>query len=196
MNSALGDYLVDRETGQPEVREGNKYKLEPGDFERWYTFTTLGDGEVGSAIGISAGASEMASLRPWTSSDGPILIGGPEDPKDLLEFNLAVFADRMGSDGAIAEAVLGLDVTGAGGATVTLNITATHGTDGADVHETQVDLTGATSINADLTEAVNAALAAGHRKLGVRVAKASQGGIGALQLNPRRRVDRPGPGAA
>jgi len=61
MNSALGDYLVDRETGQPEARDG---ELAAGQIERWYTFTTLGDGEVGNVLRVTTALPEMPQPRP------------------------------------------------------------------------------------------------------------------------------------
>ncbi|MCX7893546.1 MAG: PA14 domain-containing protein, partial [Burkholderiales bacterium] len=95
-----GDFLVDNGTGRPEVFQDppgtpdNKirFSLLEGEAERWYKFTTLGDGQPGNAIRItpeaidgfvapidSASSAVVAlptvvgnSLVSWTSLDGAI----------------------------------------------------------------------------------------------------------------------------
>ncbi|MCW5626673.1 MAG: FG-GAP repeat protein, partial [Burkholderiales bacterium] len=58
-----GDYLVDTNTGRPEVFESldingdgiDDFVLQSGESQKWYRFTTLGDGENGNVIRVGAG---------------------------------------------------------------------------------------------------------------------------------------------
>jgi len=69
-----GDYLADRGTGQPAVfadqdlnedgeLDASRYTLGMGEAERWYKFTTLGDGQPGSQLQLLTAAEAERLLR-------------------------------------------------------------------------------------------------------------------------------------
>jgi hypothetical protein len=110
-----GDFLVDRNTGQPvrflDANGSQSYTLPAGTSERWYTFTTLGDGSAGKylRVGPAAELSETlqltgayATLQPtgntYAVSSG-LQVGGAANRLAVLEFNLARFL-RFAADPA------------------------------------------------------------------------------------------------
>src|SRR5207247_7684754 len=69
-----GDFLVEKSTRRPEVFDGtapggldidgdgrNDFALQPGQAERWYRFTTLGDGRGGDQITVTPASEGPAT---------------------------------------------------------------------------------------------------------------------------------------
>ena len=100
-NSALGAFLVNRETGLAEHREGS---LSPTTPEVWYRFTTLGDGFDSDTIRLSPGASGTYTLRPGSGHEAPRTFGGAGDASATLAFDLTIVADLLGSADALVDA--------------------------------------------------------------------------------------------
>jgi hypothetical protein len=82
-----GDFLVDKGTGRAEVFESldidgdglNDFVLRTGDTERWYRFTTLGDGKPGNAIRITPGALDTF-IRPAAPQAATATLTTPPGP--------------------------------------------------------------------------------------------------------------------
>jgi hypothetical protein len=115
-----GDFLVDDGSGQPVVFEGqdidgdgkNDFLIPVGQEERWYRFTTLGDGQAGDQIRLTkvAEAAHTVHLNGTDAArliqlvtgafqvdQGPISIGDEDEPDmAILEFDLSAFLDRPG----------------------------------------------------------------------------------------------------
>ncbi|HMB74382.1 MAG TPA: FG-GAP-like repeat-containing protein, partial [Gammaproteobacteria bacterium] len=94
-----GDYLVDEGTGRPAEFSS---AFAPGTSERWFRFTTLGDGRSGNAIVLSPGYEDVQRIAPTvtdSSADGRI-----------LEFDLGAFFDQAADPAALERVLLQLSV--------------------------------------------------------------------------------------
>ncbi|MEX0585445.1 MAG: LamG domain-containing protein, partial [Pirellulales bacterium] len=77
--SGSGDFLVDRATGQPALFDS---QLAAGQAEKWFQFTTLGDGEPGDHVLLSPDArptstSSMLALAAGTIGAQPAVVPPP-----------------------------------------------------------------------------------------------------------------------
>ena len=84
-----GSFLVDTGIGRPDefydpdldnngVLDSTRYTLLPGEGQKWYRFTTLGDGELGTMIRLTPAASAGMTTR-LSGHDG-VISGGLVDP--------------------------------------------------------------------------------------------------------------------
>jgi ELWxxDGT repeat protein/VCBS repeat-containing protein len=96
-----GDFLVDEGTGRPaEFTSG----FAPGESERWFRFTTLGDGRSGNVIALTAGFEPAQSLAPVDT------LSTPQADAHLLEFDLGAFLDQVADPAALERVLLQLAV--------------------------------------------------------------------------------------
>jgi len=89
-----GDFLVDEGTGRPYEQAGS---FAPGESERWFRFTTLGDGRSGNAIVLGPGLEGVQTVAPTAF--------GSANDASILEFDLGAFLDQA-ADPALLERVL------------------------------------------------------------------------------------------
>ena len=118
-----GSFLVGK--GTTEVFTGlADFVLAPGQRERWYRFTTLGDGQPGNVIRVTPGAEDPQFLVAvddgsiifdpaggivGQTSGARVLGGGRRS--GVLEFDLGAFLDQMGTLSPLQKAQLLLDAS-------------------------------------------------------------------------------------
>ncbi|MFT5526534.1 MAG: hypothetical protein ACI9HK_004511, partial [Pirellulaceae bacterium] len=72
-----GSFVVERSNGRPEVFDngGQGYSLDTGTGERWFSFTTLGDGRGGNWLEISAGfVADLLGVQGFVHNTGQSII--------------------------------------------------------------------------------------------------------------------------
>ena len=108
-----GDYLVDRATGQPESFTRS---LSGSQSEKWFKFTTLGDGLPGNSIGVTTSGIKPINLAPQfagtlkltdgsavapaianTVSVGPLVKDGPRNVA-IFEYDLSPLQRLLADD--------------------------------------------------------------------------------------------------
>jgi ELWxxDGT repeat protein len=127
-----GDFLIDRGTGRPELFQGmdingdgqDDFVLQVGQSDRWYRFTTLGDGAAGDQIRLLTGAVASTTtgvsgtggtLTPSGGSfvvntaAGTIQIGGSVNSLGVMEYDLSGFLDYAERTDSITRVELALD---------------------------------------------------------------------------------------
>ncbi|MFV2068932.1 MAG: hypothetical protein ACC645_18355, partial [Pirellulales bacterium] len=133
-----GDFLVDRGTGQPAVfadadfdQDGNldtdRYTLAGGQTERWYKFTTLGDGWPGHQLRAMPPAEEARALRiepvdglildPFGNpqvddQSDPLPLGGGASSQLVMEFDLSSLLPYLDELAPLTSFELQLDYRG------------------------------------------------------------------------------------
>jgi len=208
-----GDFLADLATGQPvtfgSLAGDPDFTLNPGQVERWYRFTTLGDGSRGDLLRLSPGAlnvttqflsplvEESLNIDPAPVSQSTnLLVGrsGSTDVAEMLEFDLSPYLGYRNNPAMLQEVLLRLAYQGSfnvGSSSLQISvldaeadgvITAEDGTGAATLAQSVslAAVSGSGVLQANLTAAVRTALAAGKTRLGLRLA--IPGTTGQLQL--------------
>jgi hypothetical protein len=194
--SGSGDFLVQENDGQPFLHTDI---LPPGDeSEKWFQFSTLGDGQPGDQLQISpqprpaethslpvtAGVLEDVSgeHQPIFGSTS-LEVGGTESKITVLELDLSPWISLMDDPSAVEAALLPLDfqVTGSLNVPLVESVLLEEGdavvtaADANALAQSTKNLTlspdagGAGRVTLDLTDAVRTALDAGKTRLTVRL---------------------------
>jgi len=95
-----GDFLVDEGTGRPAEFSST---FAPGESERWFRFTTLGDGRSGNAIALTAGFEPAQSVAPVDTLS-------TAQGAHILEFDLGAYLDQIADPAALHSVILHLAV--------------------------------------------------------------------------------------
>jgi Ca2+-binding RTX toxin-like protein/Leucine-rich repeat (LRR) protein len=206
--TGAGDFLVDPATGQPvnfhdPDASSSNYTIPANQTERWYQFSTLGDGLPGNQIRLTPGAENVrnivvtgqdATLTPTAGSYAvstagtTLLVGGQPAKIGIMELDLSQFLDEAFQPADIETAILTLGYLNASispGQTFRVSILNGEG-DGivspadATAAATLVDQETLTPFqlpsgvfSIDLTDAVRAALQAGKTRLTLRLETSS-----------------------
>ncbi len=207
--SGSGSFLVDRATGQPETFN---LQLEAGQAERWFRFTTLGDGQPGDHALLSPEFHSAAPAPLFAIGTGTLTAGapsptaGPTDPITLqanskigiLEFDIAQLLGDLDNPAAISAIQLQLQlnsVVRSAGDSLRVSLINREG-DGwlnavdatATATATLLGTFGLQSLTVpglltmDVRSAVLAALAAGHTRITLRLDIQSPGAPGSLVI--------------
>ena len=108
--SGSGAFVVDRATGQPATFNS---QLGGGQAERWFRFTTLGDGQPGDHILLSPESNSAAAVSLFARGMGTLINGvpsstaNPGDPitvqagsrSGILEFDISQLLGDLNSTG-------------------------------------------------------------------------------------------------
>ncbi len=204
--SGSGDFLVDRATGNPIVfrrtaEDDLRFTLAAGELEKWYRFTTLGDGLPGHRVRIGAEgmagftardfqATSVALSNPggFFAAPGPdtiLVVGGPQQQQLFYTFDLSMLLPYIDHP-ELLTATLRPGTLGGGLTTAGLRFELlAERPDLRDPAASDVTATGITLSLADggLTQALREALAAGLTRLTVRVTSTVGAGLPSIQ-NP------------
>lgn len=132
--SGVGDFLINLGTGRPEqftdldvngdgIPDTNNFTLFPGT-DRWYQFSTLGDGQSGNMIRLTPGTQDTNPTIPATDQDtliptgggytvgttGPIQVGGENNRLGAFEFDLANLLSYRNNTAGIGQVDLVLPI--------------------------------------------------------------------------------------
>ena len=121
VNSSLGPFVVDRQTGTIIFEDGTDLTLLPGDAERWYRFTTQGDGLAGNSVRVGPETDADQTLNPISadtlrpdgtvSAAGVAQAGGESDSRARVTFDLGVFRDAVVDPTTLQSAILSLGLS-------------------------------------------------------------------------------------
>jgi len=130
--TGIGDVLVDPGTGRPVrfadldvdgdgVLDTFEYTLTAGESERWYRFTTAGDGKPGNTIRLLPEAHPYPTVAlggaagRLTGESGGVIddkliitVGGPEGYPGIFEFDLSDYLEQVGNPDSIGKVELSI----------------------------------------------------------------------------------------
>ena len=200
-----GDFLVDLGTGQPDIFEladlngdfVDDFALQDGEFEKWYRFTTLGDGQAGNAVRLSPafGAPTAIVSTFDNGASGVIDVNGSNG---AMEFDLGIFQGIVIEDGDIAAGTLLLAyddaiagnlqvrlVTGEGDGSISGDNVAT-----STLIDTIAFSSGSGLLEVDLTSTLLNELAVGHTRITLQfVATSGSLDVFSSSADERTRID-------
>ena len=200
-----GDFLADLGTGQPDIFEladlngdfVDDFALQDGEFEKWYRFTTLGDGQAGNAVRLSPafGAPTAIVSTFDNGASGVIDVNGSNG---AMEFDLGIFQGIVIEDGDIAAGTLLLAyddaiagnlqvrlVTGEGDGSISGDNVAT-----STLIDTIAFSSGSGLLEVDLTSTLLNELAVGHTRITLQfVATSGSLDVFSSSADERTRID-------